>query len=296
MSSLGSVTEQPPRAVLTEEPRSAIAPTPRGRHRPVWRRLLAYLPATVLLAVLVVGWQAYVAIFDIREIILPPPTKVASTLVDRWSILEPQLLVTLGEAVRGFLLAAVVGLLLAIAITSSRVLRLALYPLIITSQAMPVIAIAPLLITWFGFGPTSKILVSALIAFFPMVVSSAAGLASLDSGVVSLMRSFPASRTQIFLRARLPNALPQIFAGLKVAAVLSVVGAVVGEWVGADSGLGYLIVRANATLSADLVFAAIVLLSLMGIVFFAAVSLVERLVMPWAHHDHADEASTQKLA
>jgi NitT/TauT family transport system permease protein len=178
-----------------------------------------------------------------------------------------------------------VGLLLAIVITSSRVLRAALYPLIVTSQAMPVIAIAPLLITWFGFGPTSKILVSALIAFFPMVVSSAAGLGSLSSDVVNLMRSFPASRIQIFLRARLPNALPQIFAGLKVAAVLSVIGAVIGEWVGADEGLGYLIVRANTSLAIDLVFASIVLLALLGIAFFAAVALVERLVMPWQHQE-----------
>jgi NitT/TauT family transport system permease protein len=148
-----------------------------------------------------------------------------------------------------------------------------------------VIAIAPLLITWFGFGSTSKVLVSALIGFFPMVVSSATGLASLDAGVVSLMRSFPASPIQIFLRARLPNALPQIFAGLKIAAVLSVVGAVVGEWVGSDQGLGYLIVRANASLAIDLVFAAIVLLSLMGIAFFAAVSLLERLVIPWRREE-----------
>jgi NitT/TauT family transport system permease protein len=249
--------------------------------------MLDYVPALALFALLILAWQVYVEVFDVRDIILPPPTDVASTLVDRWSTLQSELWVTLSEAAQGFLLAAAVGLLLAILITSSRVLRLALYPLIVTSQAMPVIAIAPLLITWFGFGPTSKVLVSALIAFFPMVVSSATGLASLDSGVVSLMRSFPASRTQIFLRARLPNALPQIFAGLKVAAVLSVVGAVVGEWVGADQGLGYLIVRANASLAIDLVFAAIVLLSLMGIAFFAAVSLVERLVIPWRREESA---------
>lgn len=286
MSSPGSVSERPVSPGAAEEPRpSPAATTQHGRRRPLWRRLLDYVPAAGLLVLVIVAWQAYVEIFDVRDIILPPPTDVAATLVDRWSSLEPQLLVTLAEAAQGFLLAAVVGLLLAIVITSSRVLRLALYPLIVASQAMPVIAIAPLLITWFGFGPTSKVLVSALVAFFPMVVSSAAGLASLDSGVVSLMRSFPASRVQIFLRARLPNALPQIFAGLKVAAVLSVIGAVVGEWVGADQGLGYLIVRANATLAVDLVFAAIVLLSLMGIAFFVAVSLVERLVMPWQRRE-----------
>jgi ABC-type nitrate/sulfonate/bicarbonate transport system permease component len=247
------------------------------------RRLATYIPAVLLFIALIGLWQLYVTVFDIRDVILPEPGAVASTLGDRWFVLQPEMLVTLSEAAQGFLLAAVAGLLLAIAITSSRALRAALYPLIITSQAIPVIAIAPLLITWFGFGSPSKIMVSALIAFFPMVVSSATGLASLDPGVVSLMRSFPASPTQVFLKARLPNALPQIFAGLKVAAVLSVVGAVIGEWVGADSGLGYLIIRSNASLSTDLVFASIVVLSVMGIFFFLVVSLAERLMVPWPH-------------
>lgn len=288
MSSPDSLVERSAEAGPAEE---GGVPSPssgrRDRRRPIWRRLLDYVPAVVLFAALIVAWQAYVELFDIRDVILPPPTDVFSTLVDRWPSLRPELWATFVEAALGFLLAAVVGLLLAIAITSSRMLRAALYPLIVTSQAVPVIAIAPLLITWFGFGPTSKILVSALIAFFPMVVSSAAGLASLSSEVVNLMRSFPASRAQIFLRARLPNALPQIFAGLKVAAVLSVVGAVVGEWVGADEGLGYLIVRANASLAIDLVFAAIVLLALLGIAFFAAVALVEWLVMPWRRQEQS---------
>jgi NitT/TauT family transport system permease protein len=288
MSSPESVAESPADGPASPQPPRALAPAPRTkRRRSPGRRALDYVPAACLLALVIAAWQAYVELFDIRDIILPPPTDVAAALVERWPSLQPELLVTLSEAALGFLLAAGVGLLLAILITSSRLLRLALYPLIVTSQAMPVIAIAPLLITWFGFGPTSKVLVSALIAFFPMVVSSATGLGSLDAGVISLMRSFPASPIQIFLRARLPNALPQIFAGLKVAAVLSVIGAVVGEWVGADQGLGYLIVRSNASLAIDLVFAAIVLLSLMGIAFFAVVSLVERLVIPWRREEPA---------
>ena len=161
---------------------------------------------------------------------------------------------TLREAVIGFLLAVVVGLVLATLVTISRVLRLALYPLIVASQAMPVIALAPLLVVWFGYGPTSKILVATLIAFFPIVVSTAAGLASLDASAVTLMESFPASRYEIFVRARLPNALPQTFSGIKVAAPLAVVGAVVGEWVSADAGLGYLIIRSNASLATEIVF------------------------------------------
>lgn len=283
MSSPGSTTKPPtetPGGTTLEQP--AAGPRPGGR-RSLLRRAATYIPAVLLFIALIGLWQLYVTVFDVRDVILPEPGAVASTVSDRWFVLQPEMLVTLAEAAQGFLLAAVAGLLLAIAITSSRALRAALYPLIITSQAIPVIAIAPLLITWFGFGSPSKIMVSALIAFFPMVVSSATGLASLDPGVVSLMRSFPASPTQVFLKARLPNALPQIFAGLKVAAVLSVVGAVIGEWVGADSGLGYLIIRSNASLSTDLVFASIFVLSVMGIAFFVVVSLAERLLVPWPH-------------
>jgi ABC-type nitrate/sulfonate/bicarbonate transport system permease component len=282
-STTGAASTTPETALQTNQVGPLADRGGRRGRRKILLRLLSYIPALLLFAALIGLWQLYIDLFNVRSIILPTPGAVASTLVDRWSLLEPQLKVTLVEAAEGFLLGASVGLLLAIAINASRILRLALYPLIITSQAIPIIAIAPLLITWFGFGGTSKVLVSALIAFFPMVVSSAVGLSALDSGVVALMRSFPASRSQIFLRARLPNALPQIFAGLKVAAVLSVVGAVVGEWAGANSGLGYLIIRSNASLDTDLVFAAIVLLSLMGIAFFALVSLVERLVMPWPH-------------
>jgi NitT/TauT family transport system permease protein len=171
--------------------------------------------------------------------------------------------------------------LLAVLVTAWRALRLAIYPIVVASQAMPVIAIAPLLIIWFGYGPTSKILVAALVAFFPIVVSSAAGLASLNDGAVRLMQSFPASRNQVFLQARLPHASPQIFAGLKVAAVLSVVGAVVGEWVGSDEGLGFLIIQSNAKLATTTVFGAVVVLTLMGIVLFLIVTLIEWLALPW---------------
>jgi NitT/TauT family transport system permease protein len=280
MSSRGHLPEATIQPAVSDPPRvEQSVPSPRRPSR--WRWPLPFLPAAGLLGLVIVGWQLYVDLSDVSETILVSPTAVASTIVDRWAILEPELMATLAEVLKGFALASVVGIGLGVLISSSRVMRLTLYPLIVTSQAVPVIAIAPLLITWFGFGSTSKVLVSALVAFFPIVVNSAAGLASLDEGVVTLMRSFPASRLQIFLRARLPNALPQIFSGLKVGVVLAVIGAVVGEWVGADEGLGYLIVRANASLTVDLVFACIVLLAAMGIVLFIVVNLVEQLVLPW---------------
>lgn len=246
---------------------------------PHWLR--SAIPAAVVLLAVIGMWQAYVVIFDVKRFILPAPTEVLSSLVTKWAIYQPHAIVTFREAFIGLLLATVVGLALAMLITASRALRMAIYPLVVASQAMPIIAIAPLLIIWFGYGPTSKILVAALVAFFPIVVSAAAGLSSLDDGAVRLMRSFPAPPWQVFVRARLPHALPQIFSGLKVAAVLSVVGAVVGEWVGSDEGLGFLIIQSNAKLATVTVFGAVVVLTLMGILLFLLVSLVEWLALPW---------------
>jgi NitT/TauT family transport system permease protein len=259
----------------------------RGRRgRRARSTFAAALPAAALLIAFFVAWGVYVEVADVRDVILPSPSAVARSLVDNWDIYRSELAVTLREAVIGFLLAVVVGLVLATLVTISRVLRLALYPLIVASQAMPVIALAPLLVVWFGYGPTSKVLVAALIAFFPIVVSTAAGLASLDASAVTLMESFPASRYEIFVRARLPNALPQMFSGIKVAAPLAVVGAVVGEWVSADAGLGYLIIRSNATLATEIVFGAIVLLCLSGIALFLIVSIVEWFALPWYRKAH----------
>jgi NitT/TauT family transport system permease protein len=267
-------------AASTQRTRTDGQPRKRGRS---WTRrfLTTVCPAVAVVVLALLAWQAYVELADVRDVILPPPTAVFSKLIHQWSVFQPELLVTAKEALQGLLIATVGGFLLGVAITSSRILRVTLYPLIITSQAIPIIAIAPLLITWLGFGASSKIAVSALIAFFPVTVSTAAGLASLEAGAVSLMQSFPAGRLQIFVRARLPNALPQIFSGLKVAAVLAVVGAVVGEWVGSDSGLGYLIVRQNALLATDTVFACVVLLAGLGIAFFLTVVALEWLVLPW---------------
>lgn len=259
----------------------AKAAKPAKRKRGTASRLKLVLPSALLLLAFLALWQAYVSIFDVDDFILPGPIQVFDSIITQWAIYSPHVIVTTREAVLGLLLAAVVGIGLAIVIALSPPLRIALYPLLVGSQAMPVIAIAPLLIIWFGFGPTSKILVAALVAFFPIVVTAAAGLSSLDAGAVQLMRSFPASRWRIFISARFPNALPEIFSGLKVAAVLSVVGAVVGEWVGSQEGLGFLIIQSNARLATTTVFGCVVLLSLIGIALFLIVALIERIALPW---------------
>lgn len=258
-----------------------MAPTPAETAG--GRKLRTILPAVLVVIASFVAWEVIVRTLHIRPIILPAPTMVFETLFGRWDVLWPNALYTAYETLLGFALAIFAGVVFAVVIASSRILRLALYPLLVTSQAIPVIAIAPLLVIWFGFGITSKVLVAALIAFFPVVVSTAAGLTSLDEGVVNLMRSFPASRFQVFIRARVPNALPEFFSGARVAAVFSVVGAVVGEWVGSDRGLGSLIIRSNARLATDMVFAAIILLAVTGVLLFGAVGVIERLALPWIY-------------
>jgi NitT/TauT family transport system permease protein len=176
---------------------------------------------------------------------------------------------------------AVVGFLLALLIAYSPLLERMLYPLIVASQAVPKIAIAPLFILWFGFGIWPKVVVTVLLVFFPVVVTSAEGLMSVDRNLIDLLRSVNATPLQIFTKVRLPHALPQVLAGLKIAIALAVVGAVVGEWVGADKGLGYMILFANSQLDTTLSFAAITLLVVMGVVLFIAVDLLGRLITPW---------------
>jgi NitT/TauT family transport system permease protein len=185
------------------------------------------------------------------------------------------------ETVVGFVIGVAVGVGLAIPITYSMVARNALYPLIVASQAVPKVAIAPLLVVWLGLGVTPKLAVVALMVFFPVVVTAAEGFSSVDRNLLDLLRSVHASEWQIFRRVRLPHAMPQLFSGLKIGITLAVVGAVVGEWVGADSGLGYLILHANTLLDTTLLYAALAVLVAMGVVLFILVEIAERLLLPW---------------
>ena len=231
-------------------------------------------PALLLLSFLVL-WQAAVAVFDLPHYILPSPIRVFQTLGQSWDILLLHAGRTLVEVLAGF------GAALAGGFTYSRALRRALYPLVIASQTVPVIAIAPLLIVWFGYDMMPKVVMTALIAFFPVVVNTVDGLEATDPDLLDLMRLLQADWWQTFRKARFPAALPFIFSGLKIAAAVSVIGAVIGEWVGADRGLGFLMIRANAQLRTDLIFASITILSAMGILLFLAVCALERIGMPW---------------
>ena len=258
---------------------------------PNWLRTLItvglrWFPA-VLIVVAVVGfWEAYVRIFDVQQWLLPAPSVIANTIGVDAGLLWSHTLATIEEIVVGFALALVCGFALATAIGLSRTIERALYPFIIASQTVPIIVIAPMLLIWVGYGLAPKVIVVALICFFPIVVNMVDGLKSVDSDVVSLMRTLGANRWAIFLKLQVPTSLPYLFSGLRIAIAFSVIGAVIGEWVGSSEGLGYLMIRSKPQFLTERVFAAIVILSALGVSLFAMVGIVERFALPWWHKEH----------
>lgn len=270
-------------------PERLLAGQPEVSAVGVWRARIGALaaPALVLIA-FIVAWQVVPPALAVEEYILPTPSEIAGQMVDDWSLLQPALLTTLREVLLGFALAFVVAMVLGFAVAHSRVINRAVYPLLVASQTVPVIAIAPVFIIWFGYGLAPKVVITALICFFPLTVNTVAGYASVDPDARMLFRAYGAGRLTTFRLLSLPSALPSIFAGVKISVTLSVIGATIGEWVGSDAGLGYVILQASSQIITARVFAAIVLLSLMGIALFVAASLVERLVLRWRHAGATD--------
>ena len=246
------------------------------------RRLLAeYVVPAVTLAGVLLAWEAATHAFRIPRFIMPAPSAIFSEGWEWRYRFIGHTWVTLYETLGGFALSMLVGVPLAVLIVYSPTLKSALYPLIVLAQSVPKIAIAPVLLLVLGHGEIPKIIVAFLVAFFPVVVDTATGLAATPPELLDLSRSYRASAFKTFLKVRLPMAMPFVFAGAKVAITLSVIGAVVGEFVGSDKGLGYLILSATSYWKTELAFSAMILLSVMAIVLFGAVSLVERLVCPW---------------
>jgi len=233
-------------------------------------------------AAIVVVWQLYVAAFGVSRIVLPGPLEILRATQANWPILMRETWPTFLESVLGFALATAIGIPVAVCVANSRVLNLTLYPLLIATQSVPKVAVAPIILVWFGLGLQSKLVIAFLVAFFPIVVDTATGLRATPTGLLELARSLRASPLQIFLKVQFPAALPFIFAGAKVAVTLAVIGAVIGEFVGSLNGLGNLLLTANSQLDSPLAWAALVWLSLLGIVLFAAVVVAERLTMPWS--------------
>jgi NitT/TauT family transport system permease protein len=235
------------------------------------------------LVVILLLWQGYTSLSGITPLVLPSPAAIALVSVRRYDLLLHETWPTLIETVLGFGLAVAIGIPLAVCVANSRVLNLALYPILVATQSVPKVAIAPIILVWFGLGMGSKLALAFLVAFFPIVVDTATGLKATPAGLLDLARSLRASPLQIFLKVQMPAALPFIFAGAKVAITLAVIGAVIGEFVGSVAGLGNLVLTANSQLDGPLAWAALIWLSALGIVLFAAVALVERLMTPWSH-------------
>lgn len=226
-------------------------------------------------------WEFSVKIFGVKEYLLPPPSKIWSEFLRRQGNVMSGAWITTSEIIGGYLLAVVVSIPLAVAIAYSRFIENNVYPIIVFLQIIPKIAIAPLFIIWLGFGLLPKLLIVFLLCFFPIVVSSVAGFKSVDPDIMDFARSTGAGSMRMFLKIRLPQALPEIFTGLKIGAALSATAAVVAEFVASDRGLGYLLQQYNGQLETPMVFAIIVLLSLIGLAIYFFVEVIERLVIPW---------------
>ena len=246
-------------------------------------------PIIVIAAVLAV-WEAASRVFEIPHFLLPPPSAIAQSLYDHWPLIVKYSWATILEIVLGYALSIVVGIPLALAIFLWPPFARSIYPLLVSSQAMPKVAIAPLFIVWFGFGLLPKVLIAFLIAFFPIVIDTAVGLASIEPEKIYLARSMGFGAMKTFFKFRLPNALPSIFGGLKIAITLAVVGAVVGEFVGGDAGLGYLLMVANGSMDTPLLFAGLVALTVLGVGFYLLIELAEALAVP----RHIRQASTAR--
>ena len=242
----------------------------------------ALVVAGLLLAwELAARWDVLADLLSIEPFLVPAPTDVAESLWEDRSLLADDAWVTLREVVLGFLLALVAGVGLAILIHLSETSRRALYPLMVASQTIPIVVLAPVLVVWFGFGIVPKLLIIALICFFPITVNAYDGLRSVDPELLKMMRTLGANRLQSLRRAELPWALPFIFSGAKIAIAVAVIGAVFGEWAGSDSGLGHLILVSSGELSTSLTFAAIAVLSAIAICLFGLLALLERRVVTW---------------
>lgn len=238
------------------------------------------IPAVMLVALLSL-WELAEALFDFNKVILPAPHEIALGFVAQWRSLLLNTSVTMLEALLGFLLGSAVAVVLAVSFTFSKTISYALYPYAVALKSTPLIAIAPLLVVWFGNGVLSKVVMSALVAFFPVLVNTVDGLSSFEPELLDLMRSLSASRWQILRKIRLPNSLPSLFSALKIASSLAVVGAVIGEFTGATIGIGHLINTSSYYLRTDVMFAGIAMISLSGIAFFGAIAYLERRVVFW---------------
>jgi ABC-type nitrate/sulfonate/bicarbonate transport system permease component len=255
--------------------------------------LAVWLLPIAILTGLVALWESWVRLADIPKWQLPAPSAVAVELGASRALLWDHTLVTLEEIAVGFAVALAAGLVLAAGIAYSRVLERSVYPMIIASQTVPVIAIAPLLLIWVGYGLAPKVIIVALICFYPIAVNTVDGLKAVDPDMLNMVRALGASRWQVFTKLQVPAAMPFMFSGIKIGISVSVIAAVIGEWVGASEGLGYLITYSQPLFLTARVFAAIFVLSIMGISLFVLAVAAERIMMPWHFSEKRSKSMDQ---
>ena len=243
-----------------------------------WRR---FVPAVLLFVTVLLLWEVVVRSLDVPAYILPGPSEIARELLAEGASLSVHIGWTMLEALLGFLAGSLLAFLTASVFIHVALIERAAFPWAIVLQTVPIIAIAPLLTIWFGFGLLPKVVIAAIICFFPVLVNTTRGLRSISEQALELMNVLSASRASIFWRLRVPSSLPYVFAGLRVAATLSVIGAIVAEFTGADRGIGYIIVQASYRIDTRLMFAGITLSSLGGIVFFNVISAIEKALLRW---------------
>ncbi|MFA9405865.1 MAG: ABC transporter permease [Anaerolineales bacterium] len=244
-----------------------------------WRRNL--IPPFLLIIFVILVWQTVALRSGLSAFILPSPIQVLQAGWETREVLGSAITTTMLETMIGLTIATILGVLIAAAIDLSSVVRRALYPILVASQTVQILAIAPLLIIWFGFSMLPKVMIVVLICFFPLAVNTADGLASADPDYVSLLRAMGADRKQVWRLVRFPAALPAFFTGLRIAVTYSVVGATIGEWVGGSDGLGLYMLRSKNALATDQVFVGIVLTSMLSIGLFLLVYVIERALLPW---------------
>ena len=238
------------------------------------------MPVLIILG-LVLVWEVCVRTMSIPAWQLPPPSLIILELILSIELLLEHTVVTLLEIVVGFAISLLIGLVLSAGIAYSSLLQRSIYPIVISSQTVPIIAIAPLLLIWVGYGLAPKVIIVAIICFYPIVVNTVDGLKAIDPDMVNMLRALGATKFQVFRKLQIPTALPFIFSGIKISISVSVIAAVIGEWVGASAGLGYLIIYSQPLFLTSRVFAAILILAVMGVSLFVLAVVAERLSMPW---------------
>jgi ABC-type nitrate/sulfonate/bicarbonate transport system permease component len=255
---------------------------------------MTYLPPLGLLAAAIGLWQVIVVYRNVPDYLLPAPSEIGRTMLDDRQLLYDNTRPTLKIAVFGFLIALGLGLVLAVAIRHSRMLEIALYPIVISTQTVPIVGLAPILVILLGFDLAPKLVIVALICFFPITVNAVDGLKSVDPELVSVMRTMRAGRWRLFRDVEWPSALPYVFSGARVAVTYSVIGAIFAEWAGSSEGLGFLLNQSRDEFDTALAFGAMVVLTIMGIGLYLVVALAERILLPWYHDARRRDALVRR--